>query len=617
MLSARGVPVKNDGAPVRIMDHCPALPRGAVPGDSAQSSSRKEHHPVPHMIRTRPSPLLVLAMTCGMAALVWVTGLPQAWGPGLTWDEAYYHPTYVAARDWTGQLLTSPSAALTSEGIEAGWDHIPELPPVAKWLGALSLVHRPDGWWNLASMRVVPALAFGATLWLMWAVARRFVRGWWALAPPLLYATMPRVFGHAQLAATETLFALATMLVIWAALRDLSRWPNRLLLALLLGLALATKINGLILLGAVAVWLLVRTAFDGRLFRPGGLRAAGPDLLTATTVILLAPLVAFAIWPWLWDQTAARLAWYYEFVREHIHQGVWYFGRRRNFGAPLLPVTYPFVITHLVVPVVHLLLFWVAIATGLGRIAAGRPRSGQEDRTPLRAEQTARPSRWRIPSGHLLLAACVMAPFVASSLPGVPKYDGERLFFPMFAPAALLTGIGLWQLWFVLRKKLSQPATRRTAQVSAAVLGLLAATELYALRPVLFHAMIDFYNAPVAVTTRNADFFPFEQTYWGNGFTQRVYKDLNDTLPEGARVKTLAIHPAIFPLLQDWGILRGDILFNPDPPYDAHLMQNRKGFWGNAEWTLYTTRPQLQGWGRGYSGEPFVLLYDGRPPVLE
>ncbi len=560
----------------------------------------------------RPSSRNVLLAALAVAAVVWVTGLPQTWGPGLTWDEAYYHPTYEAARDWTGQLLTDPAQAVSSEGIEAGWDHIPELPPVAKWLGALSLVHRPDGWWNLASMRVVPALAFGATLWLMWLIARRFVRGWWAVLPPLLYAAMPRVFGHAQLAATETLFSLVTVLVIWAALRDLSRWGNRLLLGALLGLALATKINGLILIAAVVFWLLVRRLFDGRVFRPGGWRAVAPDLVTAAVALVLAPAVAFAIWPWLWDQTAARLAWYYEFVSEHIHQGVWYFGNRRNFNAPLLPVTYPFVITHLVVPAVHLLLFWVAMGTGLARIILGRVG---RPRTPSTTSRP--PGRWRIHPGHLLLAICMLAPFVASSLPGVPKYDGERLFFPMFAPAALLTGIGLWQLAFIVRRRLSPAAWQRTTRAAAAGLALFALAELYALRPVVFHAMVDFYNAPAALATRDAGLFPFEQTYWGNGFTHHVYTDLNETLPEGARVRTLAIHPAMFPLAQQWGILRGDIVFNPDPPYDAHLVQNRKGFWGNAEWTLYINRPQLASWGQGYSGEPFVLLYDGRPPVLE
>ena len=200
----------------------------------------------------------------------------------------------------------------------------------------------------------------------------------------------------------------------------------------------------------------------------------------------------------------------------------------------------------------------------------------------------------------------LLAPFLASSLPGSPKYDGIRLFFPVFGPAALLAGLGVF--WFCRWLQLKHGYQSYKLKLAAFIPLALALP--------ITRATIDHYNTPTRFMAADEPAFPFEVTYWGNGLNRGVVQDLNEMLPQDARVKTLALQPVILELYQDWGLLRPDIQIDPPPHYDVHLVQNRRGFWGNAEWSIYLNRDPLATWGKGAGGEPLIFLYDGRPPGL-
>ncbi len=521
---------------------------------------------------------------CVCAALVaWLLASPVNESRGMTWDEAYYYPTFVAASKWTGMLLTDPGLAMGSEGIRFGWEEIHELPPLVKWLGAASVSIGGTGWGRLHRMRLVPALAFGATLFIMFLIGRRYLPNGILWIPLLLYALHPRVLGHAGIAATESVFAAVTMLTLWAALNDLRKWRWRLLLAVCLGLALATKVNGIILLAVVLFWLATRHWFDGRASRNLRGTLLKADWITLGIVLPVAPLVAFLMWPWMWDDTAARIGEYYRFIAEHSHQGVWFLGSKWNFGEPPAPLYYPLAMIHVTTPVVTMVLFWAAMAAGLTRFA----------------------SRRKLDSMSQLLALLTVAPVIASSLPNAPKYDGIRLFFPALAPAALLIGRGVFFLRGWLRR------TRPKVLTSGLQRGFIAGTILL----VISYPGVDWYNFPTRFMRRGNARFSFEQTYWGNAVDAEAIGWLNSNLPPNARVKTLALQPAVFEILKEWEVLRPDIEFEGAPPYDAHLMQNRKGFWGRTEWHFHDDRIPLRTFGRNVGDEPLVFIYDGAPPI--
>lgn len=522
-----------------------------------------------------------------VAVAGWLLANPSWFGAGLTWDEAYYYPPFRAVGEWTRLLLTDPAAALSREAVSAGWQEIEELPPLVKWLGAFSLLFAEEGWMHLWAMRIVPAVAFATNLLLLTLIARRLAGGLWIFLPAVLMVAHPRILGHAGIAATETVFTTVTLFVTWCAVQDLTQWKWKLLLGVGCGLALATKVNGVVLFCVILFWLATNTLMSGRVFSRGARRSFKHAVLAIPIVVILTPIVALAIWPWMWHDTGERISAYYIFVREHVLQGLWYFGERRNFGAEPAPASYPFVISHLTTPLPALVLFWTALAAGIFRYAL----------------------RLSIPPRHYLVALLMLAPFVASSLPGTPKYDGIRLFIPMFPAAALLTMIGLHHVYSLLRLSRLKNRTAQLPRLARWFCVALLLLLLPSLRP-----NIDYYNSLAQLIGRNERVFPFELTYWGPAMDRESYRELNEILSPESRIKTLALHPQILHITQQWGILREDVLINPEPPYDFHLIQNRRGFWGNAEWSIYLNREPLATWGEGANGEPLIFLFDGRPP---
>ena len=65
------------------------------------------------------------------------------------------------------------------------------------------------------------------------------------------------------------------------------------------------------------------------------------------------------LWPWMWDDTFARLGEYFAFHREHSYYNMEFLGR--NYNRPPLPIAYPFVMTWATVPNVHLQVCWRAL----------------------------------------------------------------------------------------------------------------------------------------------------------------------------------------------------------------------------------------------------------------
>jgi 4-amino-4-deoxy-L-arabinose transferase-like glycosyltransferase len=508
-----------------------------------------------------------------LGALLWIGARPTFGGPGLTWDEAYYFPAFRDAAGWVSLLLGDPGTALSTEGISDGWQEINELPPLTKWLGAATFLLPGEGWNRLSALRVFPAVLFAATLILLWRSALCLVPWRWAWLAPALYASHPVLTGHAQLAASETVFCAVTSLTLWLMLRRPERsLVGALLLGGALGLALATKVNGLILVVGVVGALVAGRLLERRRLR-GWLRQEGRAIFL---VVLIAPCLALAIWPWMWPAVGERLIGYGKFITEHSHQGVWFAGARWNFGGPPAPLYYPLAMAHLMTPLALLIVFWA----GLGAILV---RTGR---------------RRRLPRKELILMLFLLGPIMASSLPSSPKYDGVRLFLPLFVPAVLLGVRGLWLVCLTARRR------HRVPMLFLAVL------------PVVSFGMpnIDFYNLLAQRGFAADPVSPWETTYWVNGLDLKSARDLNVLLDPGARVKTLALQPLVIDTLTEWNLLRADIVWNGEPPYDHHLVQNRKGFWGNAEWSIYSMREPQATWGEGSTGEPLMYLYDGRPP---
>lgn len=430
-------------------------------------------------------------------------------------------------------------------GFRAADSRLPDHPPLGRlWLGACHeaafLIWPPRGSqvpYSVACARAGSALAFAGTVFLIgWFTSR-----WYGVAAgaaaALAVVLMPRLFGHAHLAALESCidFMYAAVVLFLAdrweektpagalppaierstptGRRD-SLWPAA-VGGILLGLALLTKIQAVFLPIPVAIWTIA-------LFR----KRAVPRLVVWG---LVGGLVFLCAWPYLWTDPLAHLQQYLGRTTERSVIYAWYGGaavRDRD-----LPWHYPWVLWGTTIPIGLLLL------GGWGAWAGLR----------------GAPQRWRV----ALVLACLTFPLIVFSIPGVAVYDGERLFSVSFPLWGVLVGVGA----DAIRQRL---ARRFSPGLSVAALATFLAVQSYGLFA-LAPAWLSYYNLTLGGLA-GAKRIGLPVTYWGDGVTRELLADVAGRVPRGSRI---AVAPVLHPhqwhelLLQSPALIDREIEFVP------------------------------------------------------
>lgn len=348
--------------------------------------------------RLRRSPGLTAGLVATAVALALL--LPIALLAEETRDEA---SVALASRAAVGNLV---------HGIvhSAYWGLGSRNPPVGYFLyGAASFLMRTDALWVL---RVVAALCTAATVGFVTAfgVARLGLRT--AAAGALILVTCPALLGIGTLA---TLDAPALLTLTLAVLHTIAAFesprPNRALLGagLWAGLAMATRLSGVLVLAFAASLHLARAVLD---HRRSGTTLLPLGLLGAPA---LAACLTFLLWPWLWRSPFGQLL---------LSLGQWDYGVSERFlgSTGALPPAYLPVQLVVTTPA----LWLVAMVLG----AARRPRP-----------EPAPPSG---PSVGALLLLWAATPFwgMASDVTA----DGARHLLPALPPLALLGAHGFQTL---------------------------------------------------------------------------------------------------------------------------------------------------------------------------
>jgi len=421
-------------------------------------------------------------------------------GPGLTVDEIFNVEQgvllvdHLLDVDFLGYLKT----------LEGLHDH----PPLGRLL--LGTFHeaaylfspppsRPP--FSIACARTGSAAAFAATVFLVGCCCGRWYGPVAGIVGSLSLVLMPRLFGHAHLAALESgiglTYAAAVLAVAatWGGesppTRRQAAWTG-----VLFGLALLTKIQAILLPIPIAAWTLWRWRRQALLPVAiwGGVGLA----------------VLFVGWPWLWGAPIARLFEYLGSTADRATVYVWYFGRQ--FADRDVPWHYPWVLFLTTVPVgLHLL--------GFGGIAATW-------RNPIPWKQSPR---------EILIASCLLFPLLVFSLPGVAVYDGARLFLVVFPLWGIFIGRGGEACFALLRRKLSP----RLAGIALAVLLLLQGYGIVALAP----TYLSYYNLLVG-GLRGAERLGLATTYWGDSLTRELLDRTAELVPAGS---TVAVAPVLHP----------------------------------------------------------------------
>ncbi|MGQ0635066.1 MAG: hypothetical protein ACT4QC_10675 [Planctomycetaceae bacterium] len=462
-------------------------------------------------------------------------------GPGLTVDEPINVAQGVALvdrlldGDWEGYLKADAS--------------VPDHPPLARlWIGLCHelayLVWPPitkEAPYSIACARVAPAIAFSLTVFLVGWKAGRWYGPFAGAAAAGALVLMPRPFGHAHLAALESCINLAYASVVlyladhwadhWAdapsgnsATLPPSALPERnapsmqvaVVGGVLLGLALLTKVQAILLPPPVALWALL-------VWRR---RAVVPLVVWG----LVALAVLYLGWPYLLAAPIDHLQRYLGRTTNRAAIQVWYFGQA--MADRDVPWHYPWVLFATTVPLgLHLLGLW-----GVARIGTVARRSPRD----------------------LLVLTCLLFPLVVFSLPGVVVYDGERLFSVSFPLWAVVIGKGAeaGREWLSRRMQPGRAAAILMALLTCQGIGLVVAGPCW----------LSYYNLAVG-GLGGASRLGLPTTYWGDSLTRTL---LRETAQAIDRKSKIGAAPTLVPgqwdelLVQCPPLLRQEIQFNPD-----------------------------------------------------
>jgi hypothetical protein len=422
------------------------------------------------LVRSRDGVIAAFIFAASLFALV-----AGARTQGNVRDEGYY---FVAAEQywsWYGELGDNllrgkPWLSFSDAAVSRGFSNNHEHPALMKSLFGISwrLLHRchcpeqsgrhPLGYAHphrtlpLLDEEEAMRLPTQLLVALMAAVLYLFGAAAWSRAAGVTAAVLavaaPRFFFDAQLATFDAPIAAMWVFVVYAWWRalDEKRWGWR--LGVLVGLALATKHNAFFLPPV----LLVHFGFVA------WQRRSLPSLRPFVWMALLGPVVYFACWPWLWFHTVQRFGEYAAFHLHHEYYNMEYFGR--NYNKPPFPLSYPYAMTALTLPLTTLLL------------ALGGAIMLLRDWRRQRREPRSKPMATTRATGFLVFINALF-PMAILTVFRQPIFGATKHFHATIPFLALLAGYAV----FALSKALSGAAARRFP-VAALLAGLACAPAL-------------------------------------------------------------------------------------------------------------------------------------------
>ncbi len=462
---------------------------------------------------------LIALLLAVFTILVLIATAPQI---GLTWDE----PSYIVAAEtympWYAELIAHPSYAHSSEGIARYWTTNHEHPPLSKvwsgfvWLGAR---HFFD---DLTAHRLGNILIVGVLVSLLYLMIARPYGRMAGLVSAFALLTMPRFFFHAHLAALDvpvTAMIFAVFYIFWLGHEHAGlQWT--LLLGLVWGLAVATKINALFIPPIVLLsWTII---FQRRRYL--FVRLALMGLIGAGVFILS--------WPWLYHDLLLHLTSYVGLMTvQHLPLEQYYFGKL--YAPP--PWHFPFIITIFVIPLSILLLAIVGAISMMKH---------QEDR----------------PLGGLLLMAIFVSLAIFTSGLGL-VVDDERFMMPVFPYLAALAGVGFIRVVPIVQKFLaSRRIEIQPSRLVSMMLILVFAPHLL-LAYDLYPHLLSYYSEAIG-GVYGAKLLGMETTYWCESYSD-VLSYLNTHAKTGAVINAECNDVLIYDQLH--GLLRADLQISNGP----------------------------------------------------
>lgn len=376
----------------------------------------------------------------GGAYVVWL--LATARSLGFARDEGFYFRAASDYSRWFKLLFEGSKSAFDRGTIDGIWATNHEHPSLMKSLFALSWMFFHEKWKVFAdastSFRFPGMLMAGVAIWVTYLFgARAYSRRAGAVGACLL-GLMPNVFYNAHLACFDVPIMAMWALCIYVYWRSQQEGGLAWAIAagVAYGLTLDTKHNAWILPAVfVPHALLVHARAMSRGLR-GGLVPLPAALVSMATI---GPLVCYALWPWMWNDTLARVQEYLNFHMNHEYYNMEFLGV--NYFGPPSPRAYMPVMILATVPTITLVLFAIGAfdrlrllarrAWAMGQVVIGRVTSVPGWAKGDRAESDV----------LFFLAMC--APLAVFLLPKTPIFGGTKHWMPAYPFLCLFAGRGI------------------------------------------------------------------------------------------------------------------------------------------------------------------------------
>jgi 4-amino-4-deoxy-L-arabinose transferase-like glycosyltransferase len=519
--------------------------------------------------------LIAAALFCGYLSLLLLT----TGSLGFMRDEGFYFASARAYGAWFELLAQSPAEALSRAAIDRHWAVNHEHPSLIKSLFALS--NRATGGLFAdvsTSFRLPGMLLSSLAVAVTFAWGRRHLGRDGALVAALSFAFMPRVFFHAHLACFDMPACAMWLVTAYVYSRALETRSRGWLIAvgLVYGLFLDTKHNSWIFPFALLAHFALTQALPlWRELRAGQSwwRRLPPAWLS---MLLLGPLVLFALWPWLWHDTFARLREYALFHLRHDYYNMEFLGR--TYWEPPMPRGYAWLMTLATVPLITLVL------SAIGAFTALRPA------------QSSTLSPQSSHSDFVLWGVSILFSYAPWLSTDTPIFGGTKHWLTAYPFLCLLAGVGFVRV----KQALLALAPRSRAGLLAAACVLLGPVVM------ALHAHPFGLSAytPLVGGAPGAASLGLNRTFWGYT-TQSLAPFIDEHAPRRGSVYVHDTAQQSFAMFQEAGRLRRDLRGSLNIATSDIALYHHEPHMARVEhqiWVVY-----------GQSSPDAVVAFDGVP----
>ena len=258
----------------------------------------------------------VVGGAIGAAYVAWL--LSTARTLGFARDEGFYFRAATDYARWFAILFDKPSMAMQRAVIDQSWATNHEHPALMKSLFALSWMFFHEKYKVFTdastSFRFPGMCMAGLALWVTYLFAARAYSRRAGVVAAFALALMPRFFYNSHLACFDVPITTMWLLSIYIYWRSEQQYTAAWAIAagVVYGLTLETKHNAWIL---PAVFLAHAAVIHGKRFVKQKRPCA--SLWNLISMATIGPLVFYALWPWIWNDTQSRVEFWFNFHTKH------------------------------------------------------------------------------------------------------------------------------------------------------------------------------------------------------------------------------------------------------------------------------------------------------------